>query len=147
MPLLGQQPDPPASGAHKRGPHGPVEMLLRERQELGLTPEQVTQLEEIGRRMDALNRPLVTQLVEIRRRFQVEPGTPRSEMTPEQREAFQRALEEARPLIHQIREHNHAAMEEVRAVLTPEQRLQVREMLRERGHRKGKYHRRHDPGV
>ena len=131
----------PARGEPERsepGRHGPVEMLLRDRERLGLDAQQVVRLEEIARRMEERNRPLVARLLEMRRQIRAEFPVPSEEMSPPQREEFRRRLKDAHPLLREIRQNNDAAMREVGEVLTPPQKEQVREILRE--HRKKRGH-------
>ncbi len=116
----------------------PLAAVLRQREVLRLTPEQVVRLEAINQRMIEQNRPLVRQLLEIRSAPGAPPRVPPQQMTPEQREEWRRRVERARPIMQQIRENNHRAMQEVREVLTPAQREQLRETLHERG--KTKHH-------
>lgn len=130
-----------APAAAQRGPdgppprHGPVEILLRNEAELGLTPAQTERLEEIRRAMEERNRPLVARLMEIRQG--VHPRRPAEPPTPAQRAELRRAAREARPLMQQIRANNRAAMREVGALLTPEQKERVRELVMERARRRG----------
>lgn len=132
-PLAAQRHDPPAEAREAVG-RGPVQMLLRHRERLGLTDEQVVRLEALDRRMEERNGPAVARLLEMRRRIRADfPGRPR-ELEPARREEYRRRLEAARPLLREIRENNRAAMREVGEVLTPAQKKQVREILR-RGRR------------
>lgn len=136
--LEGQRPAPGEAEHGGRMRHGPVEMLLRERERLGLDAQQVARLEEIDRRMQERNGPVVARLVEMRRQLRAEFPGPFEEMAPEQREQFRRRLREAHPLLKEIRQNNDAAMREVGELLTPPQKEQVRELLRE--HRQRKEH-------
>ncbi|HET8655596.1 MAG TPA: Spy/CpxP family protein refolding chaperone [Longimicrobiaceae bacterium] len=122
--------------------HGPVQRLLRDRDRLGLTDDQVARLQEIDRAMEEQNRPFVAQLLELRRELKVQPWFPRppEEMTAEQRAFAHEHFERARPLLQKIRENNRAAMTRVGQVLTGAQRAQLREMLHERR----KHHEHHD---
>ncbi|CAN5583819.1 hypothetical protein BH24GEM3_BH24GEM3_14500 [soil metagenome] len=107
----------------------PLASLLRDREALGLTAAQVTRLEAIQQRMIERNRPLVQRLLEMRRSLGESPRGRTQEMTPEQRQRWQRHVEQARPIMKQIHENNRQAMEEVGSVLTPAQRAQVRERI------------------
>lgn len=112
--------------------HGPVEMLLRRRERIGLSDEQVARLEEIGRRMEERNRPLVARLLEMRRRLRADFPRDRDDMDEAQRKAYRRRVKAARPLLREIRENNREAMREVGDLLTPDQKDLVRRMLRDR---------------
>ena len=96
VPALGQTRDaPPRSprGMTERGAERkPLDLLLRHREEIGLTDAQITQLRNIAERLEEQNRPLIEQLraagVPMQRRG-MKPrgdasGTQRR-MTPEQR--------------------------------------------------------------
>lgn len=121
---------PPRSGlGEAMESRGPLATLLRDREALRLTAAQVTQLEAVQQRLIQQNRPLVEQLLQIRRNLGEPPRIRPQEMTPEQRRQWERHVEQARPIMQQIRRHNHQAMEEVRSVLTPEQREQLRQRL------------------
>ena len=109
---------------------GAVPKLLRHRADLGLTDDQVRQLQEIDRTMQDRNRPYVEQLLRIRHEMQVRPGVEPRDMTESERKEFQSHVEQARPLWEQISKNNHAAMREVGDVLNAEQKAQLREMLR-----------------
>lgn len=144
-PLAAQQTSQDTASAapsHWSRGHGPVEKLLRHRADLNLSEAQVARLEEINRRMEERNRPLVRQLVEMRRQWGPEFRRSRHDMTPEQRAELSRRMEEARPLVEQIHENNRSAMREVGEVLNPEQKASVREMLRrsKEHHEKRKRH-------
>jgi hypothetical protein len=132
VPLLAQQhgqahPAPSAVGA-TMARHAPLANLLRDREALGLSALQVTQLEQIERQLIERNRPLVEDLLRIRRGMGEAHRVRPNEMSPEQRQRWERMIAEARPIMHQIRRHNRDAMEEVGRVLSQDQR----EMLRQR---------------
>lgn len=111
---------------------GPLAALLRDREALGLTPAQVTQIEAIQQRLLERNRPLVEQLLRLRQSAGDPPRVRPQEMTPEQRQAWERRVEQARPIMRQIHENNRQAMQEVGTVLTEQQKQQIRERIRER---------------
>lgn len=143
--------------ARRMGP-APMERVLRLRAELGLTDAQVAQIQAIGQRLQEQNRPLVEQL----RAAGVFPGaqlTPEQRermrermqnLTPEQREQMRQRMEqrraegarpgpmgrqipeELRPVVEQLRQNNRAAAEQVRSVLTPEQRTRLQELMQQR---------------
>ncbi len=134
-PVVAQATQEPASRPVVREAleqRSPVNTVLKHREAWGLTPDQVTRLEEIHQRMVEQNRPLVRQLLEIRSAPGAPPKVRPEEMTPEQRQEWQRRVEQARPIMRQIHQNNHRAMDEVRAVLNPAQREQLREWLKER---------------
>jgi hypothetical protein len=127
--LVALAPDSlPAQQARGMLQHSPVDRLIEQREAFALSAEQVARLQVIDRRMEEVNRPLVQRLLELRGGDPVRP----EEMTPEQREAFRARVEQARPLMQQIRRNNHEAMREVGTVLNDEQKAKVREHLRQR---------------
>lgn len=131
FPLVAQTggTSPPAVEA-KAQKRGPIEALLEHREALRLSGEQVARLTQIDAQMRERNRPLVEQLVRMRR--EIRGDTPRSALTPEQRAEQRQRLEVARPLMEQIRQNNHEAMRQVGEVLNEEQKQQVRTMLENR---------------
>jgi hypothetical protein len=102
----------------------PLARMMERQAELGLTAEQVARLESIQSRLQQQNAPLVAQVREARM------GAERGERGARQ------VPEEIRPAMQQLRQNNRAAMEEVRAVLSDEQRAKLRETMR-RGMRQG----------
>lgn len=131
----------PAAALAQKGPpergdgrehRGPVEMLLRDRAELGLSEDQVQRLQVVKRQMEEKNRPMVTELLRIRREVDFPQRTRPEEMTPAQREAFQRHIEQARPLLDQIHRNNREAMKSVGDILTAEQKAKIRVKIEER---------------
>jgi hypothetical protein len=109
---------------------GPITTLLSLQSEIGLSAAQATELARIEVQMDEQNQPLVTRLVEIRRRIRALGS--RRDMSAENRALFESYMAEARPLMRQIRENNESAMEQVGAVLTDVQKDTLRALLRER---------------
>jgi hypothetical protein len=109
---------------------GPITTLLSLQSEIGLSAAQAAELARIEVQMDEQNQPLVTQLVEIRRRIRALGS--RRDMSAENRALFESFMAEARPLMRQIRENNESAMEQVGAVLTEVQKDTLRALLRER---------------
>lgn len=119
---------------------GPVEVLLTNRTQLGLTAAQVARLEQIEREMEEANRAPVMRLIELRREGRAvrgPRGSREGELTDAQRQALGKLMEEARPLLAQIRVSNRAAMGKVGAVLTPEQKTQLRGLIQARANRDG----------
>lgn len=137
----GQQPQQLDGAVIEEREQRPFDLLLERRQELGLSPDQVTRLQAIAARLEETNRPLREELV---RRWQAEREQRRAElmrMTPEERRAELRRLREngpppvpesMRPLMQRVRQNIGAAMREAGGVLTPGQKAQVRRMVGER---------------
>ena len=135
---------------------GGHEALLRYRQQLGLSDAQVSRLQSIHQRLQSRNESIVQRIDAARR----QAGLPdlrarrgeggqgqqramrgrergeRPQLTEQQREAFRRFREQVRPLQEQLRQNRQEAMREAQAVLTPQQRQQVQQLIREhRGQR------------
>lgn len=117
-------------GARANDP-GPIQMLIELKEELQLTPEQLTRLEAIDEKMDQENEKCVVRLSEIRERIRSLPR----DRSPEQQALFQSYLAEARPLMDVIQKNNRKAMEQVGQVLLPEQKELIERFLREEGAR------------
>ncbi len=147
--LAAQRSAPPPAEEVRAAPGGPVDLLLLRRDRIGLRAGQVARLQEIRRRAEERNGPLVARLLEMRRAVRAEfPGAPR-DLASARRAEYRRRVEAARPLLREIRENNRAAMREVGRVLTARQKEEVRRMLRESGERRGRGQRSglHDRGV
>jgi Spy/CpxP family protein refolding chaperone len=157
-------------GAHgqmhgRRGPggpggHSPIQGILRQREQLGLSAQQVSRLEAIDRDLQARNQPLHQQLVALmpedlraaahrdgpppqgERRQPPQGGQAQGEhrahgdhpqLTAEQRQRMERIHEQARPLMEQVHQNVQAAMEQVHTVLTPEQQQRARQGMERHG--------------
>ena len=106
---------------------GWIAALLHMRQELRLSPEQITQLRRIDSETEELNRPMVASLRQIRSR--VRSLGPMDQFTPEKRAQFNAYLAQGRPHIDKIHENNFAAMRKVGEVLSNWQKERMRELL------------------
>jgi Spy/CpxP family protein refolding chaperone len=97
---------------------------MRERMQ-NLTPEQREQMrqrmEERRRNLTPEQREQMRQRMEQRRAEGARPG-PMGRQIPE----------ELRPVVEQLRQNNRAAAEQVRSVLTPEQRTRLQELMQQR---------------
>lgn len=129
-----------ADVAQENAARRPFDALIRHRAELGLTDGQVQRLQGIRQRLEERNAPLRAQLAERSERFRAERRTQLERMTPEQRReelrrlrqlpARQRVPADMQPLVRQMRVNIEEATHEAQGVLTAEQRLRVREILR-----------------
>jgi hypothetical protein len=129
-PIPGQGPVRLQDGAPGRGP---VELLLERRGPLALSDVQVAELEAIAAGLRQRNEPLIRELLARRQELRALQGLRPRNMTQGQRELLARHAARARPLMEQVRRNNHRAMEQVGAVLTPAQRVEVRAWLVESG--------------
>jgi Spy/CpxP family protein refolding chaperone len=119
----------------------PLELLMDVRDELQLTDTQVARLRQIALRLEQTNRPLRRQLVAEHGRWREQRRMELERMSPAQRRAELRRArrhpqppvpEPLRPLVRQIRGNVQAAVLEAGTVLTPQQKVRARELLRER---------------
>ncbi|HEU4454935.1 MAG TPA: hypothetical protein VFR81_17865, partial [Longimicrobium sp.] len=131
----------------------PIQGLLRRREELKLSAEQVSRLEALEQRFRTQNQPLMERL----RAARPQPprdGAARREMTEEQRRALRESMrarrEELRPTMEQLRQNHQAARREVESILNDTQKQQIRQWAEQRQGRRGEHgmrrgeHRRRD---
>ncbi|HEV3048996.1 MAG TPA: hypothetical protein VGX50_01725 [Longimicrobium sp.] len=119
--------------------HRAFDMLLRHRQQLALSDQQVRRLEEIRAQLERQNAPLRARLVEEHQRWQAERRAQLERMSVEERRQELRRVREGRGAarlpeslqmtVHQMRLHINEAMHQAQGVLTAEQRLRARELL------------------
>jgi Spy/CpxP family protein refolding chaperone len=158
-----------APGAHGGPGHSPIQGILQQRQQLGLTAEQVARLEAIDRDLQARVEPLHRQIQALmpedlkaaahgpaaptqgERRQRPEgaqhgghrQGGGHPQLTAEQRQRMEQIHQQAQPLMEQVHQHVAAAMEQVHAVLTPEQQQRGRQGMQHggpEGHGPGGHH-------
>lgn len=156
-----QPPGPPPRGAMHGADDGirPFAMLLRHRERLGLSDEQVARLETIRRGLEERNAPLRARLRREHARFAAERREQLSRLTPAQRRDTLRALRERRrrggpplpeamrPLVEEMRANIRTAGADAQGVLTDEQKRVARQLLHERmrEERRGRRERRRAP--
>jgi hypothetical protein len=132
---------PAAARAQGGGPEqfrlGPLEWLLEGREALGLTPAQIARLEEVKRRHEARNAPLVDRLMTLRAAWQQERLAMRRAGAREESQRLQQLRARSEPLFHQIQRNNQTAMTAVNQLLTGQQRRLLRELVQERRGRPG----------
>jgi hypothetical protein len=116
----------------------PGAMLLERRAELGLTAEQVRQIEAIQARVQAENAPRLEQLrAEFGERQASERPArgARQAMTAEERQAMRDQMraraDQLRPVMQEVRETNRAAGDQIHALLTTEQKAALFDLRRE----------------
>lgn len=112
---------------------GPVYFLLSRRNDLGLRDEQVVRIEEIGARLRAENRQVLTAIDRRVADHQAEMNSERHLMGDRER---QQKIEVARadlvPLVRSVIVANLRAMEAVNQALTEDQAEDARKLLKER---------------
>jgi hypothetical protein len=144
--VLGWMPD--AAMAQQASPQ-PLEILLENRQALGLTPPQVTQIENLRTGLTQRNEPLIARFVELRAQWQREQRALRRQ-GGRQGQALQQQLPpllgtgaqptpgleairlSAQTLRTQIDENNRSAMQEVNRLLDRRQKARLRELVQAR---------------
>jgi hypothetical protein len=140
-PLAAQPGRDTAAAARAHGAERPaLQALVRHREELGLSDAQVRQLQAIRERLEAQNAPLRQQLAAQSRRLRTERRQQLERMSPEERRAELRRLRQQprgervpadmQPVVRQMRVNIEEAMHQAQGVLTAEQRLRAREILR-----------------
>ena len=116
-------------GESSRGLNGAVEKLFEHRDELGISSDQIAKVEEIKAAADTLKRPLWQQIMTVRRevkeRRRAQPDMPEAEKSALLRQSGERIER----LLDQIKEIDHSAMRDVGAVLSPQQKERIREMI------------------
>ncbi|HST57680.1 MAG TPA: hypothetical protein VLK84_03260 [Longimicrobium sp.] len=138
---LAAQPGRDTAAVRARGAALPAfERMMRHRAELGLSDAQVRQLETIRQRLEAQNAPLRQQLATQSQRLRTERREQLQRMSPEARRAELRRLRAQRagervpadmqPVVRQMRVNIEEAMHQAQGVLTAEQRVRARELLR-----------------
>jgi hypothetical protein len=121
-PGMGQQRPGVAPAAPLAALQSPGRALLQHQNHIGLTEEQVRQIEAIRARVEAANAPRVEQLRQAMAAARAG--------TVEERRQLRERMEALQPVRVQIREANRAAGEEIHALLTPEQQARVRTLRR-----------------
>jgi hypothetical protein len=104
----------------------PVQLLVDSAQSLGLSADQVQQLQGIARQLDDQNRAPLDSLQAHRGEMGGMRGG--GEPTPEQRATMERL----RPYMTQLRDNDRQAIERAMNVLTPDQQARVRAMMPQR---------------
>lgn len=116
-------------GESSRGLNGAVEKLMEHQDRLGMTSDQLARVERIKAEADTRKQPLWQQIISVRRevkeRCEAEPDMPEAEKTT----MLERSEERIEVLLDQIRAIDHSAMRDVGAVLTPQQKEMIREMV------------------
>lgn len=115
---------------HSRGLNGAVERLYEDRESLGMTDAQLARVQEIKAGADSRKQPFWQQIMavrhELKTRQKAEPDMPQAEKTA----LVERSGQEIERLLNEIRAIDHEAMREVGAVLTPQQKEMIMEMIR-----------------
>jgi len=122
-----QQEGPPPGGPGPRGPRmrppEAVDVILGHQAELALADSQVVAITAVKAQLDSLDQPLRARLDSLRSRaFSSSPGYDARWMA--QRNQF-------RDIMSRLRQNGDAALEQVMALLSPEQRKTAKGLLDE----------------
>ena len=109
----------------------PLEVLLQQRDTLGLTSDQLGELGRIQDRLATTNEPLVNQMMELRTQWQQQRRAARNGRPPNVAR-IEEIRSAAERLQQQIQANNRAAMKNVNGLLTPPQRKQLRGIVEKR---------------
>jgi hypothetical protein len=113
--------------------HNPASLLLERRAELGLTADQVRQIEAIQARVAQQNAARMEQVrAAMADRGMRSPRDVPAEEREQLRQQMRDRMEQLRPVRQQIRETNRSAGQEIHALLTDDQRQQLRAIRSER---------------
>ncbi|HET6763581.1 MAG TPA: hypothetical protein VFH27_07905 [Longimicrobiaceae bacterium] len=121
-----------------RGMGSPVQRLIEHGQDLNLSSQQVARLQQIDQALQAQTQPLRQQLEQYRPaggqdgRWQDGQGQ-RAEPSQADREAMRARMEQARPVMEQLRKANDSAMQRAFQVLSADQRKQAESLMPRRG--------------
>jgi hypothetical protein len=144
-PALAQvgEPVPARAAAEARGmrdgapmamARNPAAAVLARREALGLTADQVRQLEAIQARVERENTPRVERLRALHGERQAMDRGRMRDMSAEDRQQMRAQMRERmdqlRPVMEELRATNRAAGDEIRGLLTAEQHEQFRELRR-----------------
>jgi hypothetical protein len=138
-----------AAGFREDAARRPFDALLRHRAELRLSEQQVRQIEEVARALEARNAPLRERLVREHRRWRVERREQLQRMSVEERRRELRRVREQRgrgeavpgtmrPVVREMLVNIEESIHQAQGVLTAEQRLQARQILRHEIVREGR---------
>jgi hypothetical protein len=125
----GQYGERGQQGARRMG--SPVAALIEHRAELNLGSDQLRRLQEIDRDLQQHTGPLRQQLQQYR------GGSRRGQNGQQPSAADRQRMEQARPVMEQLRKLNQDARQRALAVLTPRQRQAAQAFVREQGQRQG----------
>jgi len=109
----------------------PLEVLLQQKEALGLTSDQLGRLDRIQQDLATQNEPLVTRMMALRTQWQQERRTARGGSPPNVTRV-ERIRADAEELRQRIQNNNRTAMQTVNRMLTQVQRKQLRQIVQQR---------------
>ena len=113
-------------------PARPLEVLLQQREALGLTPEQIGRIEGIRSELATTNEPFVSRMMTLRAQWQQARRAMRQADTAEAAARVKRIRTAADQMRARIQRNNRTAMLSVNRLLTRDQRTQLRAIVTER---------------
>jgi hypothetical protein len=121
-------------GAPMAMARNPAAAVLAQREALGLTADQVRQLEVIQARVERENAPRMERLRAVHGERQGMDRSRIRDMSADERHQLRaqmrERMEQLRPVMEELRETNRAAAGEIRGLLTAEQQAQFRALRR-----------------
>lgn len=122
-----------AEAQHSRDEHrgltGAVERLFEHRERLGMSSDQLAQVQAIKDTADTRKQPHWQQIITIRRALKARQRE-QPDMPEVERDALaKQSGDEVEALLERIKEIDHAAMREVGAVLRRDQKEMLREIV------------------
>jgi hypothetical protein len=122
------------AGAPMATARNPAAAVLAQREALGLSADQVRRLEAVQARVEAANAPRLERLRAVQGERQAMDRDRIRQMSADERQQLRQQMRErmdqVRPVMEELRKTNHAAGDEVRAILTDEQHTQFRDLRR-----------------
>jgi hypothetical protein len=118
------------AGAPMAMARNPAAGVLAQREALGLTADQVRQLEAIKERVERENAPRIERLRAVHGEREAMERSRIRQMSAAERQQLHDHMAQVRPIMEEVRQTNHAAGDEIRALLTEEQHAQFRELRR-----------------
>jgi hypothetical protein len=122
------------AGAPMAMARNPAAAVLAQREALGLTADQVRQLEAIQERVERENAPRIERLRAVHGEREAMDRSRIRQMSADERQQLRQQMhdrmEQVRPVMEEVRQTNHAAGDEIRGLLTAEQHAQFRELRR-----------------
>lgn len=109
----------------------PLELLLQQRDALGLTADQLEQIDGLRGRLRAENEPLVGRMITLRLQWRQARRAAAADR-PQSSDRLERIRTAAERVRLRIQANNRQAMQQVRRLLTPAQRTQLRALVEER---------------
>ncbi len=144
FPLLAGATGPHGPGGGPGKPPSSLELLLKHQQELGLTAEQVAQVQALQTALEQKNAPLVEKLEALRPPRPPGPppsGAERMNRPPPDSEAMRERRQQAEPLFTELRANDEAAYQEAAKLLSDAQLALAQQLITQE---REEHHRRHE---